>query len=97
MYWIVLMVAFGLSAGFIGKIKGSSFFVWFLIGACVPVFGTIAAIAYRWERHELRRRCVDCGKFIPITDQVCSRCGADQEYPDEVYVPRALAGPEGSA
>ena len=86
MEWLVLMFFFGLSAGAIGKIKGSSFFIWFLIGAGLPLIGTIAAILYRFERKEPRRRCDECGFVIPITAQVCRRCGADQEYPEEVYV-----------
>ena len=85
MEWLVLMFFFGLSAGVIGKIKGSSFFVWFLIGAGVPVIGTIAAIFYRFERHEPRRRCDECGFVMPITAQVCRRCGADLDYPTEIY------------
>jgi hypothetical protein len=91
-YWLVLAFFFGLSAGAIGKIKGSSFFIWFLIGFCLPLLGTIAAVLYRYERHELRRRCEECGTVLPITDQVCKHCGADQQLPDEVYVPRSLAG-----
>ena len=39
----------------IGKIKGSSFFIWFLVGAVLPCFGTIAAVLYRFERNEPRR------------------------------------------
>ena len=88
----MVMFFFGLSAGTIGRIKGSSFLIWFLIGAGLPLIGTIAALAYRWEKHELRRRCDECGTVLPITDQVCRRCGADQESPDEVYLPRSLAG-----
>ena len=91
-YWLVLMFFFGLSAGAIGKIKGSSFFIWFLIGACLPVIGTLAACFYRYERHELRRRCEECGTVMPITDQVCKRCGSDQEMPEEVFVPQGIAG-----
>jgi len=90
-YWLVLMFFFGLSAGIIGKIKGSSFFIWFLVGACLPVFGTLAAVFYRYERHELRRHCEECGAVLPITDQVCRRCGADQDMPEEVYLPTSLA------
>ena len=92
MQYVVLAVFFGLSAGVIGKIKGSSFLLWFLIGLVLPVFGTLAAIFYRYERHELRRRCDECGHVLPITDQVCRRCGADQEMPEEVYLPSSLAG-----
>jgi hypothetical protein len=86
MQWLVLMFFFGLSAGVIGKIKGSSFFVWFLVGAGLPLIGTIAAVLYRFENQEPRRRCDECGAMLPITSQVCRRCGADQEYPREIYV-----------
>jgi hypothetical protein len=86
MQWLVLMFFFGLSAGAIGKIKGSSFFIWFLIGAGLPLIGTIAAILYRFERNDPRRRCHECGFLMPITSQVCRRCGADQEYPEQIYV-----------
>ena len=86
MEFLVLMFFFGLSAGVIGKIKGSSFFIWFLVGAALPLLGTIAAILYRFERNEPRRRCDECGFVMPITSQVCRRCGADQEYPEQVYV-----------
>jgi hypothetical protein len=92
MQWLVLMFFFGLSAGTIGKIKGSSFFIWFLIGFAVPVFGTIAAVLYRSERDEPRRRCPECGFVMPITSQVCRRCGRDQDFPDEVYVRTAAPG-----
>jgi hypothetical protein len=86
MEFLVLMFFFGLSAGAIGKIKGSSFFIWFLIGFALPLIGTIGAILYRFERREPRRRCDECGFVMPITSQVCRRCGADQEYPHEIYV-----------
>jgi hypothetical protein len=86
MQWLVLMFFFGLSAGTIGKIKGSSFFVWFLVGAALPVFGTLAAVLYRFERNEPRRQCDECGRIMPLTDQVCRRCGADQELPQQVFV-----------
>ena len=84
--YLVLMFFFGLSAGVIGKIKGSSFFIWFVVGAGLPVLGTIAAMLYRYERNEPRRQCDECGRVIPITNQVCRRCGADQEYPSQVLV-----------
>jgi hypothetical protein len=85
-FWLVLMFFFGLSAGGIGKIKGSSFFIWFLIGAVLPILGTIVAVLYRFERYEPRRKCDECGRIMPITDQVCRRCGADQELPQQVFV-----------
>jgi hypothetical protein len=87
MQWLVLMFFFGLSAGGIGKFKGSSFFIWFLVGAVLPVFGTIAAVMYRWERNEPRRRCDECGRVMAMSDQVCRRCGADQGLPSELAFP----------
>ena len=52
---IVIAFFFGLSAGTIGKIKGSSFLIWFLIGFCLPFIGTIAALLWRNERDEAPR------------------------------------------
>jgi hypothetical protein len=92
MEWLVLMFFFGLSAGTIGKIKGSSFLIWFLVGFALPIFGTIAAVLYRYERHEPRRECPECGYVMPITSQVCRRCGRDQEYPTEILVRSATPG-----
>jgi hypothetical protein len=66
-----------LASAIIGRIKGSSFFVWFLIGFCLPVLGLLAAILYRWEREEPRRQCPRCGAILKVTDQVCMRCGED--------------------
>ena len=56
MQFLVLLFFFGLATGFVGRIKGSSFLVWFLIGFCLPVVGLIAALLYRWEREEPHRR-----------------------------------------
>jgi hypothetical protein len=79
--YVVLAFFFGLSAGTIGKIKGSSFWLWFLIGLCLPLLGTIAAILSRWERAEPLRRCPECGRVVPLHDQVCMRCGTDLDFP----------------
>jgi hypothetical protein len=86
MAWLVVMFFCGLSAGGIGKLKGSSFFMWFLIGAGLPLLGTLAAVLYRYERDEPRRKCDECGRLMPVTDQVCRRCGADLEFPEHIFV-----------
>jgi hypothetical protein len=86
--YLVVMFFFGLSAGTIGKIKGSSFLIWFLIGFAVPVLGTLAAVFSRWENQELKRRCEECGNVVALSDQVCMRCGRDLELPSEVLAPR---------
>jgi hypothetical protein len=80
----VLVVAFfcGLSAAAIGKIKGSSFFIWLLIGFCLPIFGIVAALLYRNDRAVGDRRCPECGKLVKLHDQVCSRCGRDLFFPE---------------
>jgi ABC-type multidrug transport system permease subunit len=87
--FVVIAVFFGLSAGVIGKIKGSSFWLWFLIGTVLPLIGTLAAIVSRWENRELRRRCEECGNVVALHDQVCTRCGRDLEWPSEALAPRA--------
>ena len=86
--YLVLMFFFGLSAGTIGKIKGSSFVVWFLIGFAVPILGTLAALFHRWENQEPKRRCEECGNVVAMSDQVCMRCGRDLDFPSEVLTPR---------
>jgi predicted RNA-binding Zn-ribbon protein involved in translation (DUF1610 family) len=80
--YVVIAFFFGLSAGVIGKIKGSSFFIWFLVGACLPIIGTVAAIFFRNERVVPKRRCPECGNVVAIHDQVCNRCGRDLEFPE---------------
>jgi hypothetical protein len=79
---VVLMFFFGLATGIIGKIKGSSFFVWFLVGFFLLIFGLLAALAYRFERYEPKRSCPSCGHLRELTDQVCTHCG------EELYLPR---------
>jgi hypothetical protein len=86
--YLVIMFFFGLSAGVIGRIKGSSFAIWFLIGFAVPVLGTLAAVFHRFENQELRRRCEECGNVVALSDQVCMRCGRDLEFPSEALAPR---------
>lgn len=88
MAYLVAIFFCGLSAGIIGKLKGSSFWIWFLVGLVLPVIGSVAAALYRNERTETRRACPECGKVQPLYVQVCSRCGRDLEWPDEVIPAR---------
>jgi hypothetical protein len=82
MEFLLILFFFGLSAGTIGKIKGSSFAIWFLVGFCLPVIGTIAAVLWRWEGREPRRECPECGSVVALHDQVCMRCGRDLDFPE---------------
>ncbi len=87
MKFLVILFFFGLSAAVIGKIKGGSFFLWFVIGFSLPIVGTAAALVSRHERTELRRRCDECGRLVSLHDQVCMGCGNDLDFPDEALVP----------
>jgi hypothetical protein len=83
--YLVFFFFCGLSAGIIGRIKGSSFFIWFLVGFCLPLIGTVLALLWRWEKDEPMRRCDECGAIVPVHDQVCMSCGRDLDYPQEVF------------
>ena len=37
--YVAIALCFGIAGGIVGRIKGSSFFLWFLISAIVPVVG----------------------------------------------------------
>ncbi len=93
MGYVVIAFCFGLSGGIIGRVKGSSFWLWFLISGLVPFFGLLAAIFYRSENDELRRRCPDCGRVTKIYDAVCTRCGSELEFPDEAIAPQSWGPP----
>ncbi len=82
MTFIVIAVVFGIATGAIGRMKGSSFFIWFLVGTALPGIGIIAAMLYRYEQDDPLRSCPECGNVVPISDQVCMRCGADLNFPD---------------
>ena len=89
MQLFVILFFFGLSAGAIAKIKGSSFVIWFLIGFCLPFFGTLAALLMRFERHTASRRCPECRAVLAIHDQVCMRCGTDLDFPEPEHAAQA--------
>ena len=89
MAYVVIAVCFALSGGIVGKLKGSSFLLWFLISGAIPFFGLLAAIFYRFERDELRRQCPECGKVTKIYDAICTRCGHELEYPDVAIAPES--------
>jgi hypothetical protein len=79
--FIVIAFFFGMAGGVIAKIKGSSFFLWFLISAIPPFVGLLAAIFYRNEYDEPYRRCPTCGKVVAVHDALCTRCGTELEFP----------------
>jgi uncharacterized paraquat-inducible protein A len=86
MEYLVIAFCFGLASGFVAKGKGSSFWIWFVIGAVVPLLGLIAAILYRVEKNEPERQCPNCHKELKLYVQVCPRCGTDLYLPDPAAV-----------
>lgn len=79
---LVIMFFFGLAGGVIGRIKGSSFVIWFLVSGLIPFIGLLAAVAYRWDNRELRRQCPGCGRVLKLHDAICTNCGTELEFPD---------------
>jgi hypothetical protein len=86
---LVILLFFGLAGGMVGRAKGSSFFIWFMVSAMVPFIGLLTALFYRSDNHELRRQCPSCGRVIKLHDAVCTRCGAELEFPDVAIAPEA--------
>jgi len=82
-FYLFVAFFFGLAGGTVGRMKGSSFWIWFLISFLIPVLGLLTAIVYRVERDELRRACPGCGKVVPAYQALCTRCGTELDYPAE--------------
>jgi hypothetical protein len=89
--YLVVAFSFALAGGLVGRIKGSSFFIWFLISGILPVIGLAAALLYRVERDELRRQCPGCGKIVKLHDAICMRCGTELDFPDFAIEPESAA------
>ena len=81
MAFVVIAFFFGLAGGVGGKIKGSSFLLWFLISAIPPFIGLLAAVFYRNEYDEPHRLCPTCKRVVPWYDAICTRCGTELEFP----------------
>ena len=89
MSYVVIAFFFGLSGAWVARAKGNSMVLWFLISAIVPVAGLLAATLYRSEGDEPRRLCPNCGKVCMLHDALCTRCGAELEWTEEVLPPPA--------
>lgn len=90
MQLLIILFWCGLVGGVIGRIKGGSFFIWFLVSACVPGLGVIAALLYRWDDRELRRQCPGCGRVLKLHDAVCTNCGEELAFPEVAVAPTAM-------
>ena len=92
MSYLIIATCFGIATGIVGKIKGSSFLIWFLIGAVLPFFGLIAALFSRTDHDEPERQCPRCRKTLKLYVQVCPRCGEDLYLPPAEEIRPAQAG-----
>jgi hypothetical protein len=91
--YLILALSFALAGGLVGKIKGSSFLIWFVISGVLPVLGLVAALLYRSERDELRRQCPGCGRIVKLHDALCTRCGTELDFPEIAIEPESAASP----
>lgn len=83
MVYLTIALSFALAGGFVGKLKGSSFWLWFLISGLVPFVGLAAALLYRFESDEPQRACPQCGHVCMHYDALCTKCGSELDYPSE--------------
>ncbi len=93
--YVVIALSFGIATGVIGRAKGSSFFIWLIVGSVLPVLGLVAVVLYRPEVDEPERRCPRCGKVHKLYVQVCTSCGEELYLPDPSEVRHPGAGRPG--
>ena len=93
--YVVIALSFALAGGIVGRLKGSSFWLWFVISGVIPVIGLLTAIVYRSERDELRRQCPNCGRVCKIYDALCTRCGTELDFPEVALAPENRASTVG--
>jgi fatty acid desaturase len=77
------------ATAYVGWKKGSSFWIWFLVGAVLPYFGLVAALLYRHEQDEPEAQCPTCGKVLKLYVQVCPRCHTDLFRAEPAETPTA--------
>ncbi len=82
MIYLTLCVVFGVATALVARAKGSSWWLWGLIGAIFPVLGLAGVLLMRRETEELRRPCPKCGRVCMIYDALCTRCGAELDFPE---------------
>ena len=103
--YAVFAVFCGIGAGYIGKARGQSFWIWFAVGLVLPMLGNIAAALSRNENDEPRRLCPYCRTVCKTYQATCMKCAHDLPYPkDDEILPsvnelrrmRAAAAPSGT-
>ena len=91
MAYAIIALSFALAGAWVARLKGNGVFTWFLIAGIIPFLGLLAALLYRSERDEPLRCCPTCGRVCPLHDALCTRCGSELEWTDEVLQPPAPA------
>lgn len=91
MAYLIIALSFALAGAWVARLKGNSMLLWFLISGIVPFLGLIAALLYRADDEEPRRSCPTCGRVCMLHDALCTRCGTELEWPDELVQPPAPA------
>jgi peptidoglycan/LPS O-acetylase OafA/YrhL len=94
--YLVIAFFFALAGGLVGRMKGSSFWLWALVSGLIPVFGLLAALFYRFERDELRKQCPRCGNVVKLYDALCMRCGNELDFPEVAIEPESVAKAKGA-
>ena len=89
MQYVLIAAGFAFAGGYLGKAKGSSFWMWFLISGILPVLGLVAVILFRFESDELRRECPGCGRVTKVYDAICTKCGTELEFPEVAIAPES--------
>ncbi len=84
--YLFIAVLFGIATALIGRAKGSSFWIWLIVGTVLPGLGLIAVILFRGEKREPERQCPRCSKVVKLYVQVCPRCGEDLYLPEPSQV-----------
>lgn len=91
MEYLIICVISAVWAGLIARRKGSSVLIWGMVGFVVPFLGVLLAALYRYEIDEVRRQCPNCGRILPLHDAVCTRCGAELDFPEVAIEPVSSA------
>jgi hypothetical protein len=81
--YVFIALMFGLAGGIVGRLKGMSFWLWFMISGLIPFLGLLAAVFARNQRTEERRRCPGCGRLRYVSDTLCTRCGTELYFPED--------------
>lgn len=82
MIYLTLCLVFGVVTALVARARGSSWLVWGVIGAVLPVLGLAGVLLFRRENEELRRACPNCGRVCMLYDALCTRCGTELDFPD---------------